>query len=199
VRTPQLVVVFIALLCPAPRAEAQGSPAEAQNQSWDFSVWVSGATGEENTNSFAEAQILSAGAFAGRTLTGERGNRWRRGRLEYGADFIPVAVQFRPQSIRGIGFDPLVLRWNSSLHGRRMSPFIELAGGGLHTNANFPAGDTSSFNFMARAGAGITITTRRAQALEIACRWWHISNANLGTRNPEFNGIQVGVGWHFFR
>jgi lipid A 3-O-deacylase len=172
---------------------------EAQSRGWDFGVFAAAATGEENTNIFSEAQILGGGVFLGKALTGEMGRGWRRGQLEFGADFLPVFVQLAPQRIYGVGLDPMVLRWNSSLHRGRVTPFVELAGGGLHTSQNLPAGDTSNFNFIARAGGGLQVATGHAQAFEIACRWWHISNANLGTRNPEFNGIQVSLGWHWFK
>ena len=176
----------------------QGS-SESQNRSWDFSVFVAGASGEEATNAFAEAQIFIAGIFVGKAVTGEVGRGWRRGRLELGADVVPVFLQFAPRRFHGIAFDPIILRWNSSLHRGRVAPFVELAGGAVHTGEDFPAAGTSTFNFIARGGGGILIATRRLQALELGCRWWHISNANLGVRNPEFNGIQVSLGWHWFR
>jgi hypothetical protein len=179
-------------------ALAQSDP-ELQNRNWDISIWASGATGEENTNSFSEAQIFAAGVFVGHQLTGEIGHGWPRGSFEYAADFVPVFVQSAPQRISGTAFDPLILRWNSGVHRGRVVPFVELGGGGLHTHVNFPEGNTSTFNFMARVGGGILVPMRHAQALEIACRWWHISNANLGTQNPEFNGIQVSAGWHWFK
>ena len=170
---------------------------EAEGRPWDVSIWAAGATGEESTNSFSEAQILTAGVFAGRMVTHEIGNRWRRGRVEIGADFVPLFAQFTPRVIHGVAFDPVILRWNSGLRRGRVAPYVELGGGGLRTNLNFPLGDTSVFNFIARGGGGLLISTKRAQALEIGCRWWHISNANLGRRNPEFNGIQMSVGWHW--
>lgn len=196
-RRRQLEFFACSLLLVAAQARAQGP--ELQAHHWDFGVWGAVATGEENTNSFSEAQIYTAGVSFSRALSSEIGRGWRRGRLEYGADFVPVFRQSSPQRIRGTAFDPVILRWESSLHAGRLAPFIELGGGGLQTNANFPRGDTSTFNFIARGGGGFLIPTTRAQALEIACRWWHISNANLGTQNPEFNGIQVSLGWHWFR
>ena len=162
-------------------------------------VFAAGATGEENTNSFSEAQILSGGFSLGRALTDNIGQGWWRGRIELGADFIPLFRQLSPERIYGIGFDPIILRWNSTVERRRILPFLELAGGGVHTNKNLPAGDTSNFNISARAGGGLRIAVPRAQALEIGRRWSHLSNANLGNRNPEFNGIQVSLGWHWFR
>jgi len=41
------------------------------------------------------------------------------------------------------------------------------------------------------------VSTTRRQSFDIGCRWSHISNANLGIENPEFNGIQVSLGYHF--
>jgi hypothetical protein len=35
--------------------------------------------------------------------------------------------------------------------------------------------------------------------VDFACRWSHLSNANLGVRNPEFNGIQMSVGYHWLK
>jgi lipid A 3-O-deacylase len=191
-----ILIVTFGLIAPPVGAQAPESNARA----WDISVWAAGATGEESTNSFAESQILTTGIFAGKMLTGEIGSGWQRGRLELGVDFVPLFVQFTPQRIHGIAFDPIILRWNSSLRRGRVTPYLELGGGAVHTNANFPSdADTSDFNFIVRGGGGFLIKVQRAQAFEIGCRWWHISNANLATRNPEFNGIQLNVGWHWFK
>lgn len=177
---------------------AQDVPA-IQHRNWDFSVWVAGQTGEEHTNSFSEAQIVTAGFVVGKEVTGEIGSGWRRGRLEYGFGLVPFFRQFRPEANYGRGFEPVILRWNSSLHTNRLAPYIELAGGAVRTNSNFPSGNTSNFNFTARGGGGIQVFTGRRQFVDIGCRWSHISNANLGIENPEFNGIQVSVGYHWFR
>lgn len=191
------VVLFLVFLSGA--SWAQGRLPDKQDRPWDVSVWIAGATGEENRNSFAEAQIFSAGVFAGKVMTGEIGSGWRRGSFEYGMDVIPVFVHFTPERIYGAGFEPVILRWNSSLHTGRVTPYIELAGGAVRSNSNLPAGNTSDFNFTARGGGGIQLFTSERQSLEIGCRWRHISNANLGLQNPEFNGIQVSLGYHWFK
>ncbi len=95
---------------------------EAERRNWDFGVWAAGETGEENTNSFAEAQILTAGVFVGKELTDEVGKGWRRGRFEYGISVFPLFRQFRAESIYGGGFEPVILRWNSSLHTSHLRP-----------------------------------------------------------------------------
>ena len=170
-----------------------------EERPWEFNAWIAGATGEETQNSFGQAQILSGGFSAGKVLTGEMGRGWRRGSLEYAFGVLPLFVQLRPDKIYGGGFEPLILRWNSGLGGERMAPYIELAGGAARTDANLPAGDTSDFNFTARGGGGIRLGGARRRGLDLGCYWWHISNANLGVKNPEFNGIQVRLGYHWFR
>ncbi len=187
---------LLLVVCPL---YSQSDVPETQNRGWDFGVWVAGETGEEKLNSFSEAQVLTAGVFVGKTLTGEIGNGWRRGQFEYGFDIIPVFRQLRPQGIYGGGIEPVILRWNSSLRAGHVAPYIELGGGAIRTNSNLPAGNTSNFNFTARGGGGIRIFTKPRQWAEIGCRWSHISNANLGVNNPEFNGIQVSVGYHWFK
>jgi lipid A 3-O-deacylase len=189
-----LLAFFIIFVRPADSQTAQ-----EPHRDWDVSVWVAGETGEELSNSFSEAQILTAGVTAGRILTDEIGHGWRRGRFEYAFDIIPVFRQFRPQAVYGGGFEPVILRWNSSLHARGVAPYIELAGGGLRTNANLPAGNTSDFNFTARGGGGIQIFRSPRNSIDVGVRWSHISNANLGVDNQEFNGIQVSLGYHWFR
>lgn len=165
-----------------------------------MSPWIAGATGEEFTNSFTEAQLLSAGVFFGRVMTGEFGSGWRRASLELGFDVIPLFVQPGRPTIYGGGFDPLILRFTSGHRFGRIVPYIEVGGGGVATTSNFPAGkNTSDFNFIARGGGGIHILTKARQSLDIGCKWLHVSNANLAPYNPEFNGIEFSIGYHFFK
>ena len=191
-----LAVAFTSLLSLG-SAHSQSIAPGNSHKGWDLQAWTAVETGEENLNSFSQAQILTAGFSLGKILTHEIGSGWRRGRIEYGFSLIPVFRQFRPQSLYGGGFEPVILRWNSSPRAGRVSPYIEVAGGGVRTNANLPAGDTSNFNFTARGGGGIQLRTGQSRALDIGCRWSHISNANLGVRNPEFNGIQISFGYHW--
>lgn len=192
----KLGLLLLLLSC---QAIAQNPSAPANKGSWDFSIWGAGETGEENTNSFAEAQIWSAGVFAGRVLTGERWRGWRRGNLEYAFDFMPVFETYGNQRTHGIGFDPVILRWNSALHSSRIRPYIELSGGAVITPINLPPGNASSFNFMAKGGGGIYIATQKHQAFDIGFGWSHISNANLGVQNPEFNGLRLTLAYHWYK
>lgn len=179
-------------------ASAKAHPRD-ETPKWDISFWLAGATGEETINSLNQAQIVSAGFFLGKPVAANLGRSWWRGGLEFGFDVIPLFLPVSTQRVHGAGFEPVVLRWTSSHRPGGLQPYIELAGGGLATTANLPPGDTSSFNFLARGGGGILVFTRARQAVDLACRWEHISNANLGTQNPEFNGVQVSVGYHWFK
>jgi hypothetical protein len=193
-------IIRLMLLFAACTATAQQyTPPTAQKGTWDLNLWATGATGEENTNSFTEARIWTAGAFLGRVLTGEVGHGWRRGSLEYGFDVIPLFVTAKSQNVKGGGFEPVVLRWNSSHHIGPALPYIEMAGGAIFTPTNIPPGNTSKVNFTARGGGGIHLFTRKRQSLDIGCAWSHLSNANLGIQNPEFNGIRISLGYHWFR
>lgn len=136
---------------------------------------------------------------AGKTLFQQAGSNWKSGSLEYTVSLNPLFVQLRPQVLHGVAFEPVIFRWNSNLHLGRVIPYIELAGGAVHTNENLPLGDTSSFNFTARGGGGIYLTFKRRNAWDAGIHWSHISNANLGARNPEFNGVEVRFGYHWFR
>jgi Lipid A 3-O-deacylase (PagL) len=168
-------------------------------RSWDLSVWISAATGEEITNSFAEAQTLSAGVFLGKSVTGEVGRGWWQGQFEYGVSVNPLFFELRPQLLHGIAFEPVILRWNSVRRFGRAAPYVELAGGGVRTNLDLPRGNTSNFNFTVNGGGGIYLLGRDQHAFDVGVLWTHISNANLGVQNPELNGIALRVGYHWFR
>lgn len=197
---PSIAVSALLLLLGSTFAPAQEAQVFLPSKAaWDIGIWAAGATGEENTNSFAEAQILTAGFSLGHSLTGEIGSGLRRGDLEYVCDFSPLFRTYGNQRIHGTAFDPVILRWNSSLQRGRLAPYVELGGGAVATPVNLPPGNTSSFNFMVRGGGGVHVFTRSKQSLDFGFGWWHISNANLGTRNPEFNGLQLTLGYHWFK
>jgi len=185
-------LIAIALILPS------AAVAQESTGNWDVSVWTAGSTGEELTNSLAEAQLWSAGIFVGQMVTPRVGRRWRRGRLEYGVNLVPVLLQARPHVLYGGGFEPLVFRWNSEIRLRGTHPYIELAGGALQTTGNLPSGNTSSFNFTAKGGGGLYVPIHE-HIWDVGIRWSHVSNANLGATNPEFNGIELRIAYHWMR
>jgi len=198
-RSVRALRLALLLLLPYAVPAQEHPPRLLEKGSWDIGVWIAGATGEENRNSFTEAQIWSAGVFVGKVVTGEVGTSWLRGNLEYGFNLVPIFVTSKTERVYGGGFEPVVVRWISNHQFGRVAPYIELVGGTLFTTSNLPPGDTSSLNFTARGGGGIHIFTKRRRSMDLACRWFHVSNANLGVRNPEFNDVQITLGYHWFK
>ena len=194
-----IAIITLFVFAAAISTLSQDPTSDIHAAKWDFSIWIAGETGEEITNSFTEAQIWSAGVSAGRMLTDDLGHGWRRGKLEYAFDVMPVFETYGNQRTHGFGFDPVILRWNSALRKNGISPYVELSGGAVVTPVNLPPGNTSSFNFMAKGGGGIDCHTRARQALDIGVHWSHISNANLGVENYEFNGVQVNIAYHWYK
>jgi Lipid A 3-O-deacylase (PagL) len=194
----QLASLIVFLLTPTASAIGQVRPA-AHEGPWDVSIWVASATGEETQNSFRQSQIWTGGLYLGKVITSEVGRGWRRFELEYGFDFVPLFVQSGNARIVGGGFDPVILRFNSGHQLGRIRPYIELAGGAVLTTSNLPPGNTSAFNFTVRGGGGVYLTSKKRRSWDLGCRYFHISNANLANRNPEFNGIQISVGYHWLK
>ena len=159
---------------------------------------MTGATGQEERSSLIQAQVWTSGIYIGQGITNPAGKSWLRGTLEYGFNVIPVFVNSRPDVIYGGGFEPIVLRWNFA-HSGRFIPYIELAGGGLLSSSNFPSGDASNFNFTTRGGGGVHIFDTSRHSCDIGFQYLHISNANLGNDNPAFNGLQLAIGYHWYK
>lgn len=118
--------------------------------------------------------------------------------LEYTFEAQPFFLVTRRQSAFGGGFSPVGVRWNFVPRGR-YRPYVEFNGGAMFTQKNVPPGDTSNFNFTVAAGPGVMIALPHNEALSIALRYWHLSNANLANSNPQFNTIQIVVGYHWLK
>jgi hypothetical protein len=123
-----------------------------------------------------------------------------RGRFAWGVEATPLFAQFNPSAIYGIGFAPVVWRWNFP-EQPRWSAFAELSMGGLWTSEAIPE-DTSRGNFTAHWGGGVRLRRRAMQvhpgpsdAIVIAYRFQHFSNGNQLGSNPGVNSHVVLVGW----
>jgi hypothetical protein len=193
-----LAVVSLSFILQTPAIAQDRLPSQIKG-TWDISAWIAGQTGEETRNNFQQAQVLTAGVFFGRTISGEISHWIFRNSMEYGVDIIPVFATLDNQHVVGGAFDPVVFRWNSALHTSWFEPYLEGTGGGVVTNANLPPGRTSSFNVTARGGGGLYLFTKRRQAIDVGFQWSHMSNANLGLWNPEFNGLQLRIGYHWYK
>ena len=123
-----------------------------------------------------------------------------RGRFAWGIEATPLFAQFQPSTIYGVGFAPVIWRWNFPQQPR-WSAFAELSMGGLWTSEPIPE-DTGSLNFSAHWGGGIRIRRRTIQArpglsdaFVIGYRFQHFSNGNQLGSNPGVNSHVVLAGW----
>src|ERR1700680_4004816 len=93
----------------------------------EVQIWAGGghsvSGGRGNTSAF------NAGLRYGWILAGPHLPSFLRGRFEYAVDAVPVFLVFQPANTAyGVGFNPLVLKWNFEHQGRFL-PYLELSGG----------------------------------------------------------------------
>ena len=129
----------------------------------------------------------------GRELTDDLALGPFRGRFAWAIEATPVFVQFEPARIYGVGFAPLVWRWNFPAQPK-WSAFAELSMGGLWTTDRIPE-NTARVNFTAHWGGGIRVRQRDRHSLLLAYRFQHFSNGNQFSANPGVNSHVVLAGW----
>lgn len=131
----------------------------------------------------------------GRELTRAWGPGALRGRFVWAVEAMPIFAQFSPGSIYGIGFAPVVWRWNFRPQPR-WSAFGEMAMGGMWSSDPIPE-KTSRVNFTAHWGAGVRLRPRGPHSVVVAYRFQHFSNGNQLGSNPGVNSHVVLVGWSY--
>jgi lipid A 3-O-deacylase len=188
------VCLFTALLIASSLSFAQAGPEKGGQE---VQIWAGG--GHSVSGGRGNTGVFNAGLRYGWILTGRHLPGFLRGRFEYAVDAVPVFLVFQPANTAyGVGFDPLVLKWNFEHQGRFL-PYLELSGGTLFTDHNVPTG-TNSVNFTDQAALGVHILGAKHN-VSLELRYMHISNAGLATPNPGINTVQVrlGVGKFFGR
>ena len=116
-----------------------------------------------------------------------------RGRFAWGVEAMPVFAQFSPSNIYGVGFAPVVWRWNFTPQPK-WSAFGELSMGGVWTSQPIPD-KTSRVNFSAHWGGGVRLRPRGGHTWLLAYRFQHFSNGNQFGSNPGVNSHVFLVGW----
>jgi len=186
--------IFVILLAASALCLAQAGPEKGSNE---VEIWAGG--GHSVAGGRGDIGTFNAGLRYGWVLTDSHLPGFVRGRFEYAVDAVPVFLAFQPtNNAFGMGFDPLVLKWNFQRHGR-ISPYLELTGGALFTTHDVPPG-TNPVNFMDQAALGMHILGAKHN-VSLELRYMHISNAGLATPNPGVNTVQVrmGIGKFFTR
>ena len=179
-------------------AAAQGLPSRSLSKgTWDFEFYTGGGTG---LFAASDTQFYLAGGRIGRVLTSEHLGGWLRGNFEYDIEFSPVFVVFQPrQTVYGGSFAPVILKWNFTANSRAV-PYLLLSGSGLVTSDNVPSGNTSCVNFVAGGSFGVHFFIRPKGAITVETHWVHISNADLGTQNPQLvSNFIFTVGYSWFK
>jgi hypothetical protein len=131
----------------------------------------------------------------GRELTREWGPGSLRGRFTWAVEAMPIFAQFSPSAIYGIGFAPVVWRWNF-VPQPRWSAFAELAMGGMWSTEAIPE-RAGRGNFTAHWGGGVRLLPRGSHAVLVGYRFQHFSNGNQLGSNPGVNSHVVLVGWSY--
>ena len=168
------------------------------DQLWEFGGWAGEAAGKAGGEGFGRTLITMAGFEAGRVVYRTPRERGQERSLSYMVQIQPLFLVTRRQGAYGGGFSPVGVKWNFAPRGR-YRPYVQFDGGGMFTQENVPPGRTSSFNFTVAAGPGVMVALPHNQALSVALQYWHLSNANLGARNPAFNTIEIVVGYHWIK
>jgi len=176
-----------------------------RDPSWSYGFQVYGGTATMATPHIPHAPGRYPSSFGaqlhfGRILTGEHGESWRRGTLEWDFNVVPVTLYFvNGRRYYMGGLEAVAPRWNFTRVSKRMVPFLGFDGGMLFGPDKFPPGDTARANFTAALDGGAHIFTKRRQSFDTTIRLYHLSNAETGRYNPGVPlSIQLMLGYTWF-
>lgn len=167
---------------------ADGGPGASE---WMFSIGAAQSVKLFQSTAGRSYAVQTVGW--GRELTRDWGPGSLRGRFMWAVEAMPVFAQFSPTAIYGVGFAPVVWRWNF-IPRQRYAVFAELSMGGLWTTAPIPE-ETSRGNFTAHWGGGVRLHRRGGNAVVVGYRFQHFSNGNQLGSNPGVNSHVVLIGW----
>ncbi len=210
--------------------------ANLDHQPFEYGVVAQGGVGlTEDRGGF---KFLMAGVHAGKVLYTNNATGLRKGNFEYAMELFPYWQSFTPKFQRatctavpnsneiscspdytvggtfsGVSLTPIILRWNFA-GGRRISPWVQGAGGILWTNHKYPAfgspilnltndgpgSDASVWNFTPQGGVGLHYFITPRRSIDFGANAVHISSASLGDKNPGVNAsVQFTIGYTFWK
>jgi lipid A 3-O-deacylase len=175
---------------PAPTDRGDRRP----DRGTEWEIWTGGGADPIGSNGVTQGnRMWNAGFRYGWILTDAHGPGFLRGRFEYAVDALPVVMVLQPGGTSyGFGFDPWIMKWNLEPR-RRVSPYVELGGGGLISTREIPMGE-SRFNFTPTGAIGVNLL-RGKYHWSIDFRYLHISDAELTKFNPGTDTFGLRVGW----
>ncbi len=235
------LILGVLLLAGSAPLGAQGLPggekASGVGRPMEVGAIVQGGVGV--TDQRDDFKFLMAGVHAGKVLTGAHGRGLLRGEFEYAAELFPFWQSYTPRFERvkcsfaagpgtstvcsapytvggtfsGVTLTPIILRWNFA-GTRRVTPWVQGAGGLLWTNHKYPAfgsteqdvvnsgpsSDTSVWNFTPQGGVGLHYFVSARRSIDLGANAVHISSASLGDRNPGVNAsVQFSLGYSWWK
>lgn len=129
-------------------------------------------------------------------LTDLIGESWYRGQILIGAEIVYIQFQ-RPLLTHGAGFTPRIKYLFEGARGIR--PYVEFAGGPFYTDLGGRIPEESSrFNFVLTAGAGISWFLTAQLSINAGYRFHHISNAGTSFPNLGLNSSLPFGGFSFY-
>ena len=170
-----------------------------EKHSNEWQVWAAGSVPISGFPGDPKAKIWAAGGTYGRVLTNAHGPGIVRGRFEIGFEIDPlIEIDLPHHPDYAAGFTPWLWKWDFVTR-RRLSPYFELAGGGLWGIHEVVPG-TTAFNFMPSAGMGVNFPASRSgkYSWTVDVRYFHVSNAGITDDNPGLNTIQFRIGFGLF-
>lgn len=220
----------------ATSSDANPFHANSGKQPLEVGVLVQSGVGlTEDRNDF---KFLMAGIHAGKVLTDNFLPGPLHGNFEYAVEVFPFWQSYTPKFKRancttapnspdlscsplytvggtysGVSITPIILRWNFT-GTRRISPWIQGAGGVLWTNHKYPAfggqplsifndgpnTDASVWNFTPQGGVGFHYFIRPRRSIDFSANAVHISSASLGDKNPGVNAsLQFTIGYTWWK
>jgi hypothetical protein len=123
-----------------------------------------------------------------------------RGNIEFLGDFFTDGVTYGPGNYLVGG--SIAFRYNFIQPGSRIIPYLQLGGGGLHTDATEDPDQRiigSDFEFLLESDLGARVLLNDRWSLILEGSYQHISNADTGSRNVGVNAIggRLGLGFVF--
>jgi hypothetical protein len=192
-----LLVVSCASGAHAQAADPAGTADRHPQRGTEIEIWTGGGADPIGSNGVTQGNSQwTAGLRYGWILTDAHGPKFLRGRFEYAVDALPVVMVFQPGGhAYGFGFDPWIMKWNLEPH-HRISPYIELGGGGVISTKEIPMGE-SRFNFTPTGAVGVNIL-RGKYHWSVDFRYVHFSDAETTKFNPGTDTFGLRVGWGVF-
>jgi opacity protein-like surface antigen len=200
-------ILTMALLSGRADAADAGTPGAAPTYALtegtnEFGIWGGGSPDSNVAiGTTPDTSMLLIGLRYGRVL-----KAWDSISLEYTFDLLPAAVVFQPSHVRdgtgsasiyGAGITPFGLKLNFGQESW-IKPFIAASVGFLYFTDDVPVPDSSRFNFTPEVGVGVQFFLTPKRAVTVGYKYFHISNAGTGDRNPGLDNNVIYAGYSFF-